>query len=99
MRIVQQFDAPHEQEFMELEKKFAELEAARQDYPKGRRMQPIAAGEPCNTLVWECEFEDIQSAHAALDFFHGDDAHEALFARQLPYFRQVRIEFYQNLEL
>ena len=98
MRIVQQFDAPHEREFMEIERKFAELEARRPDYPKGKRMQPISASEPCNTLIWQCEFPDIQSARAALDFFHGDDAHEALFEKQLPYFKQVRIEFYENLD-
>jgi len=98
MRIVQQFDAPHEREFMELEKKFAALEASRPDYPKGKRMQPLSGAEPCNTLIWECEFPDLQSARAALDFFQGDAAHEGLFRQQLPYFKQVRVEFYENLE-
>ena len=98
MRIIQRFDASHENEFMELEKLFARLEAERTDYPKARRMQPISGAEPCNTLIWECEFPDIASAHAVLDFFHGDAAHEELLAKQLPYFEQVRIEFHQNLE-
>ena len=98
MRIIQQFDSPNEAEFMDLEKKFAALERRRGDYPKGKRMQPISGALPCNTFIWECEFPDIQSAREALDFFHGDDEHEALFAKQGPLIRDVRIEFYQNLE-
>jgi len=98
MRIMQQFDVRHETDFMELERKFAELERRRPDYPKGRRLQPISAVAPCNTLIWECEFPDLETARAALDFFHGDDEHEALFAKQVEFFEQVRIEFYQNLD-
>jgi hypothetical protein len=98
MRILQRFDARHEKEFMELEKRFAELEHARPDYPKGRRLQPLAGGEPCNTLIWQCEFLDLESARRVLDFFAGDAAHEALLEKQLPYFEQVRIEFFRNLE-
>ncbi len=98
MRIMQQFDTTKEDEFMALEKKFAKLEAHRADYPKGKRMQPIAASEPCNTLIWQCEFPNIQAAHGALDFFHGDEAHEELFKKQKPFFKQVKIEFYENLD-
>ena len=98
MRIIQKFDASKEKEFMELEKKFAELEAARPDYPKGKRLQPIAAVEPCNTLIWEHEFPDIQSAYQTLDFFNGDKSHEELLEKQLPYFEQAKIEFYKKLK-
>jgi hypothetical protein len=98
MRIIQRFDACHERDFMTLEAKFAQLEAARPDYPKGRRLQPISAGEPCNSLIWECEFPDLNSAQQTLDFFVGDSAHEELIVQQLPFFEQVRVEFYRNLE-
>ncbi len=98
MRIIQQFDVRHEKEFMELEEKFARLEAERSDYPNGRRMKPISGSEPCNSLVWECEFPNLDAARQALDLFEGDSAHEALFEKQLPYFQQVKIEFYENLE-
>ncbi len=98
MRIMQQFDPACEEQFMDLEKKFAELERKRPDYPKGRRMQPISAAEPGNTLIWQCEFPDIESAYKVLDFFSGDDAHEALLKKQMPYFKQVKIEFYKNLD-
>jgi len=43
MRIIQQFDPGSENEFMNLEKKFDELEKKRPDFPKGKRMQPISA--------------------------------------------------------
>ena len=98
MRILQQFDPAKETEFMELEKKFADLENDRSDYPKGIRMQPISSSEPCNTLIWQCEFPDIESAYKVLDFFSGDEAHEKLFEKQAPFFKQVKIEFYKNLD-
>lgn len=98
MRIIQQFDAVHQKEFLELEAKFAQLEARRADYPKGRRLRPIAAAHPCNTLIWECQFPDIQTARKTLDFFCGDHEHEALLEQQLPYFRQVHVEFYDVLD-
>lgn len=98
MRIIQQFDPSREVEFMELERRFARLEESRPDYPKGRRLQPISASVPCNTLIWECEFPDMESAYKTLDFFSGDDAHELLFEKQLPIFKEVKIEFYKNLD-
>lgn len=98
MRIMQQFDVRHEKEFMDLEKKFARLEATRKDFPKGRRMKPLSGMLPCNTLMWECVFPDIQSARKALSFFEGDASHEKLFRKQVRYFEQVRIEFYENLD-
>ncbi|HTY58744.1 MAG TPA: hypothetical protein VMF59_07990 [Bacteroidota bacterium] len=98
MRIMQQFDPVHETEFMELEKKFAELEKRRKDFPNGKRLQPISAAEPCNTLIWQCEFPDIESANKTLAFFSGDKEHEKLLAKQILYFRQVKVEFYNNLE-
>jgi hypothetical protein len=99
MRILQQFDPAHEKEFMALERKFAELESARADYPKGRRLQPLASPDPRNTLIWECDFPDLESARAVLCFFAGDAAHEELAARQKRYFKQVRIEFLDMLEM
>ena len=99
MRIIQRFDPRCEREFMALEKKFAKLEAERPDYPKGKRMQSISGREPCNTLIWEADFPDLEAARGALSFFEGDAAHEALFAEQVPYFKDVRVEFYRNLDL
>lgn len=98
MRILQQFEPNHEQEFMALEKKFDELEKQRPDYPKGKRMQPISANEPVNTLIWQYEFPDIEMAYKTLDFFSGDDGHEVLFRKQVAYMKEIRIEFYKTLD-
>ena len=98
MRIIQQFDPSHEAEFMDLESQFAELERRRPDYPKGRRLQPISGAEPCHTLIWECEFRDLEAARGALQLFEGDAEHDALAEKQSPYFRRVRVEFYDNLD-
>ena len=98
MRIIQEYDASREDQFMDLEARFAAMEAERDDYPQGRRLKPISAAHPCNCLIWEGEFDSLDAARAALDFFAGDDAHEELFAKQQPMFRRVKIEFYENLE-
>jgi mannosyltransferase OCH1-like enzyme len=98
MRIIQQFDPGHEHEFMTLEKKFDELEKKRADFPKGKRMQPISADEPINTLIWQYEFPDIETAYKALDFFNGDEEHEVLFRQQVIFMTKVRIEFYKSLD-
>lgn len=96
MRIVQRYRITAEKEFWDLEAKFAELERRRPDFPKGRRMKPIAGGEPVNTLVWEGEFPTLADAHKALAFFEGDAEHEALFKLQGPLFESMRVEFYEN---
>jgi len=97
-RVIQQFDFQHESEFMELEKKFEELESRRADFPKGgRRMQPIAGPEWKNTLIWECEFPSLDAAQQFLDFCATDSQHDELFRQQLPFFKAVRVEFYRNL--
>lgn len=98
MRIIQQFEPGREPEFMELEKKFDQLEKQRPDYPKGRRMQPISAGEPGNTLIWQHEFPDLETAYKTLNFFSGDEGHETLFRQQVVYMKEVRVEFYKTLD-
>jgi hypothetical protein len=98
MRIIQQFEPQHENEFMALEKKFHEQELKRPDYPKGRRMQPISAHEPVNSLIWQYEFEDIDTAYKTLDFFKGDPSHEELLSQQVPFMKEVKIEFFKILE-
>jgi hypothetical protein len=98
MRIIQQFDPCHEHDFMLLEKKFDELEKKRPDYPKGKRMQPISSSEPVNSLIWQHEFPDIETAYKTLDFFNGDGEHETLFRQQVPFMKDVRIEFYKTLD-
>jgi hypothetical protein len=98
MRIVQRFDARDEKRFMALEKRFAALEKQRPDLPQGRRLQPIAAAEPCNTLIWEGVFPSLDKAYRALSEFEGNAEHERLAKKQHPLFRDVRIEFYRIIE-
>jgi hypothetical protein len=98
MHIIKQFDASKEMEFMELEKKFAELEYKCPDYPKGKRLHPISAGNNCNTLIWECEFPNMANAYKVLDFFSCDGDHQLLLTEQLPFLSFVKIEFYKNLD-
>ncbi len=98
MRIIQQFDPSHENEFMVLEAKFSELEKKRADFPKGKRMQPISGNEPVNTLIWQCEFNDMETAYKTLNFFDGDDEHEILFRQQVIFMKNIRIEFFKTLD-
>ena len=98
MRIIQQFDPGHEDDFMALERKFAELEKRRPDFPRGKRMQPVSSAEPVNTLIWQCEFPEIETAFMALNFFDGDKEHDALFKQQVVFMKNIRIEFYKTLD-
>ena len=98
MRIVQQFDPARENDFMTLERKFDELEKNRNDFPKGRRMQPVSSAEPVNTLIWEGDFPDIETAFTALAFFEGDEVHDKLYREQVEFMKSVRIEFYKILD-
>ncbi len=98
MRIIQQFDPAREGEFMTLESKFDELERKRPDFPRGKRMQPVSAAEPVNTLIWQCEFPDIETAFMALNFFSGNEEHEKLYKQQVELMKSIKIEFYKSLE-
>ena len=61
-------------------------------------MQPIASPEWKNTLIWECEFPDLNSAQNFLDFCVVDAQHDELFKQQRPFFEGVKVEFYRNLD-
>lgn len=98
MKISQQFDPAQEDAFMQLEEKFHQLELARPDYPKGKRMQPLSANEPMNTLIWQYEFKDLETAYATLNFFKGDEGHEELFRQQVAFIKKARIEFFRTLD-
>ena len=71
MRILQQYDIRQEKRWMALEKQFAALEKKRPDFPKGRRLKPIAGPYPCNTLIWECEFPSLDEAVSRVGFLCG----------------------------
>lgn len=97
MRIIQQIDPSKEGEFLALEKEFAALEKRRSDYPKGIRYKPLASTLSVNTLIWECDFENLNEAHQALKFLGSDPDHQALAEKQSPFFKDVRIEFLEKM--
>jgi hypothetical protein len=96
MRFVQRFDASKRQEFMDLEKQFAILEQ-RGILPHGDRMVPLAGREPGNTLIWEGRFESLAAAEKALKSLETSEDHTQLFQKQVPYFQDAWVEFYEVL--
>jgi hypothetical protein len=97
MRLMQRFQPSKKEEFMDLEKKFAELEK-RAILPKGQRMTPVAAHEPGNTLIWQGCFADLLDAQKALHLFETDPEHTALFNLQGPLIENAWVEFYETLD-
>jgi len=83
MRMLWEFDITEESRFMELEKKFVELENRRPDYPKGgKRLQPISGQSPCNSITREKEFDSLEEAYAMVQFFRGDACRTSTTALQ-----------------
>jgi len=97
MRFVQRFQTDKRKEFMDLEKEFARLEHEG-ILPHGHRMVPMAAREPGNTLIWESTFKDLAEAGEALRKLETSPQHQALFAKQVAYFEDSWVEFYELLD-
>ena len=97
MRLVQQYNPSHKQEFHALEKQFAELEH-RGILPRGERLAPISGREPANTIVWQCRFESLCAAEAALKQIEASAEHTELAKKQHPLFQQSWLEFYEVLD-
>ncbi len=98
MRFVQRFQAAKKQEFLDLERQFARLEH-QGILPKGERMISLAAREPGNTLIWEGRFENLQAAEAALKTLESSEQHASLFQKQVPFFADAWVEFYEVLDV
>lgn len=97
MRLVQRFQASKKQEFIELEKQFAQLEA-RGILPKGERMLPLASRDPGNTLIWQSRFPSLSAAEACLHQFETSPDHTELLNQQAPFFEDTWVEFYEILD-
>lgn len=97
MRIIQVYDPAHENEFLALESQFAELEKNRADFPQGERYRPISSSLPTHTLVWESVFPSVVEANAALQAMNADNSHEELAKKQRPYFKEIKVEFLQEI--
>jgi hypothetical protein len=97
MRLIQQYDPAHKQEFHSLEKQFADLEV-RGILPRGERLIPISGREPANTIVWQCRFDSLAAAEAAMKKIDTSDEHTDLAKKQHPMFQQSWVEFYEILD-
>jgi hypothetical protein len=98
MRFIQRFEASKKNEFMDLEKQFANLEREGV-LPKGERMIPLAGREPANTLIWEGRFESLRAAEEALKTLETSDDHSRLLKNQIVFFKDAWVEFYEVLGL
>ena len=99
MRFVQCFHKRDEKSFLELEKLFGLLEENTPEMKNGRRFVPLIGREPTNTLIWEAEFESLESAMLTLKSIEGNHEHDALLDKQTPYIRDAFVEIYRELEL
>lgn len=98
LRFVQRYRPENRGKFMELEARFAAMEQRREDFPKGRRVQPYAGRETTSTLIWECEFPTLRAAQEGLALIEADPEHEKLFEQQVPYMEEAWTEIYEVLE-
>jgi hypothetical protein len=99
LRYVQRYDLKDREPFMELEKKFVEMERRRDGWPRGRRSQPYAGREPNNSIICEFEFRTRAEAEDAIATMAADTEHEALFRQQAIYMKDAFSEIYDVLEL
>lgn len=98
LRFVQKFQEQNQAAFLELEKKFIQLEETAEEFPKGKRYLPYAGREASNTLIWECEFPTLQAVQDTLDLLNRDPRHAALFQQQVLFFVESYVEIYQTFD-
>jgi hypothetical protein len=97
LRLVQRFHHSKREEFIALEKEFAQLEH-RGILPRGERLMPIAGREPGNTIVWQRRFESLAEAEAALKLFESNSEHTELANQQKHFFEGTWVEFYEIVD-
>jgi hypothetical protein len=98
LRFVQRFETRHQQEFLDLEGRFAELERDEPGLPNGRRYLASFGREPQNTLVWECEFASLSLALDGAAALAAHPRHDELFALQARYITESYTEVYEAFD-
>ena len=98
LRFVQRFRIDSQKAFLELERRFTELERKTPGMPRGRRMRPVAGRDPNHTLIWEAEFPTLADLHAALGAMEALPQHAALFEQQSPLMLEGHTEIYELLD-
>ncbi|MGC2195020.1 MAG: hypothetical protein WA628_10130 [Terriglobales bacterium] len=97
LRLVQRFQHSKKEEFIALEKEFAQLEH-RGILPPGERLMPISGREPGNTIVWQRRFESLAEAEVALKLFETNPEHTELANKQKHFFEGAWVEFYEIVD-
>lgn len=98
LRFVQRFEPGHREEFLDLERRFVELERDDPGLPKGKRYLASLGREPQNTLIWECEFASLTAALDGAAAFDAHPRHDELFALQVPYIIESYTEVYEAFD-
>jgi len=98
LRFVQQFVQKDIKEYLALEKEFEKFEKRHPDAPKGRRYLAYSGRDASNTLIWECDFETLESTQKAQAFFLTNTEHEDLFQQQSQYILSTYTEVYRPLD-
>jgi hypothetical protein len=98
LRFTQSYSPAHQNEVLDLEAQFEKLERHNPNFPQGRRYHPLASGEPNHSLIWECEFPSLAAVQEALKVIESDPTHTDLFAKQSPFFTNMRTEIFKTLE-
>jgi hypothetical protein len=97
LRLVQRFQHSKKDEFMTLEKEFAQLEH-RGILPRGERLMPISGRDPGNTIIWQRRFESLAEAEKALNLFETNAEHAELANKQKHFFEGTWTEFYEVMD-
>ena len=94
LRLVQRFQAAKKQEFIDLEKQFAELER-RGLLPKGERLLSLSGRDPGNTLIWQRQFPDLTAVQEFLQQIEASPEHTELAKKQAPFFEGTWLELWE----
>lgn len=98
LRFTQSYLPAHHKAVLDLEAQFEQLERDNPNFPRGRRYQPLASGEPNHSLIWECECPSLAALEETLKVIEADATHTDLFAKQSVSFTNMRTEIFKTLE-
>jgi hypothetical protein len=97
LRFVQNIDQKNKEFFLEIEKKFIEYEKEH-NMPQGKRYLPVTGKLPTNTLIWECEFENLEDVTKKLTEIYAHPIHDELLKEQTPFMKDSYCEIYEVFE-
>ncbi len=97
LRFVQRFSQEGREQFLKIEKEFIKLEKENSAFPQGKRYLPITGKEPTNTLIWEAEFETLQTLNATFQTIISNDTHEQLLKEQIKFMQESYVEIYESI--